>query len=155
RLGCRFAELSSRYFLHDDNSLQSHLFQPGLGRLLLNSLSFSSASVTAQVAVIRAYRPRFVKGTASALHQFAIFLKQNQISDLEGFEAAFSTGEVLHPYRRKQIEAAFHCRVYDSYGHMERTVAISECPDGSLHINPDYGVLETADHRSENSPAMT
>jgi phenylacetate-CoA ligase len=25
---------------------------------------------------------------------------------------------------------------------MERTVAISECPSGGLHVNPEYGVLE-------------
>src|SRR5262249_34974680 len=42
-------------------------------------------------------------------------------------------------------EDVFRAKVYDSYGHMERTVAISECPDGGLHINPEYGIFEMVD----------
>jgi phenylacetate-CoA ligase len=68
----------------------------------------------------------------------------------------FSTGEVLLPLHRAVIEKVFHTKVYDSYGHMERTVAITECPSGGLHINPEYGILELVDRQpSANVPART
>jgi phenylacetate-CoA ligase len=49
---------------------------------------------------------------------------------------------MLLPRQRRDIEQTFRCKVYDSYGHMERTVAVSECPAGGFHINPEYGVME-------------
>jgi phenylacetate-CoA ligase len=90
---------------------------------------------------LRTYRPKFLKGIASALYYFAFFMQQAGIRDIE-LRGVFSTGEMLLPHQRRMIEQVFHCRVLDSYGHMERTVAISECPHGALHINPEYGVLE-------------
>jgi phenylacetate-CoA ligase len=49
------------------------------------------------------------------------------------------------PYQREIIERAFSAKVYDSYGHMERTAAISQCPYGMYHINVDYGLVELED----------
>jgi len=61
---------------------------------------------------------------------------------------------MLLPSQRRLIERVFRAKVYDSYGHMEGTVAASECPHGSLHINPEYGVLELVDKSpSDESPA--
>jgi len=99
---------------------------------------------------MRKYRAQFLKGIASALYYFALFFKEEGIHDI-WLEGIFSTGEMLLPYQRKTIEEVFHCRVHDSYGHMERTVAISECPEGGLHINPEYGVLELV----ERTPSAT
>jgi phenylacetate-CoA ligase len=101
----------------------------------------TSATVDAYVAAIRKHQPLFLKGLPSALYYFSLFLREKGTDDIS-FKAVFSTGEILSPRFRKLIEATFRCKVYDSYGHMERTVAISECPCGGLHINPDYGVLE-------------
>ena len=36
----------------------------------------------------------------------------------------------------------FTTPVYDSYGHLERTVAISQCPSGRYHIHADYGFVQ-------------
>jgi phenylacetate-CoA ligase len=152
QLGCRFAELSSHFFMgaaHRVNQL-CH-YHPVTGRLLLNSLSISPESVAAHASALRRYRPSFFKGIASALYYFAFFLQEMGIRDI-GFRGVFSTGEMLLPHQRRLIEQTFHCRVLDSYGHMERTVAISECPQGSLHINPEYGVLELRERAHARIP---
>jgi phenylacetate-CoA ligase len=142
RLGMRFAELSSAHFLQRPSHLhRNYVFQCGFGRLLLNSSSISSARVRDFVDAIRKYRPAFLKGTASSLFCLAVLLSDAGISDLS-FRAVFSTGEMLLPSQRARIQAALNAKVYDSYGHMERTVAISECPNGGLHIIPEYGILE-------------
>jgi len=146
QLGARFAELSSSYFLRSPQLReQPAVFQRAVGRLLLNSLELSPARVGHYVDAIRRYRPLYLKGTPSALSYFTFFLQENGISDLS-FRAVFSTGEMLLPRQRVQIEAALHTKVYDSYGHMERTVAVSECPQGGYHIVPEYGILELVEH---------
>lgn len=144
RLGNRFAELSSSYFLRDESRAgQTFRYQRGFGRLLLNSLAIGPDNIAGYARALREHRPKFLKGIASALYYLALFLDEAGVRDLE-LAGVFSTGEMLLPHQRRVIERVFRCRVLDSYGHMERTVAISECPQGSLHVNPEYGVLEMA-----------
>lgn len=142
RLGNRFAEFSSHYFLKRNRPEIPYRFQPGTNRLLLNSLSFCRERMRAYISALKRYRPRYLKGTASALYYFAFFLHENGESpDLE-FKAVFSTGETLWEHERRLVESVLGCKVYDSYGHMERTVAVSECPREGRHVNPEYGILE-------------
>src|SRR5262249_3744099 len=71
RLGMRFAELSSSYFLrHPHLSEQPTALQRVARRLLLNSLTLSSGRVRDYVSAIQLYRPLYLKGTPSALHYF-------------------------------------------------------------------------------------
>jgi phenylacetate-coenzyme A ligase PaaK-like adenylate-forming protein len=146
-LGARFAELSSHHFMQNDAlSRQAWCYQAALGRLLLNSMVISPDGAVECVKAIRRHRSLFLKGLASVLSVFALFVKRAGIVDLT-FQGIFSTGEVLLTPQRTLIEQVFHSKVYDSYGHMERTVAVSECADGSLHVNPEYGVLELVDKK--------
>src|SRR4051794_25649109 len=152
RLGSRFAELSSHYFMGEESRAgQVCHYQPLTGRLLLNSLSIGPDTVSAYAKALREQRPMFLKGIASALYYFAYFLQEAGIRDIR-LRGVFSTGEMLLPYQRRVIEGVFHCRALDSYGHMERTVAISECPRGGLHVNPEYGVLEMLARPSVGTP---
>ena len=142
RLGDCFAELGSEYFLLRDHlSDATSSWQPHFRRLMLNSGQVAVSRAAEMAAVIRKYRPKFLKGLASAIYFTALCLKEAGINDLS-FKAIFSTGEVLTPQYRTMAESVFHCPVLDSYGHMERTVGISQCMQGGYHINSDYGLLE-------------
>jgi phenylacetate-CoA ligase len=68
-------------------------------------------------------------------------LQEAGISDLQ-FKAVFSTGEIVTPMHKKVIEDVFQAPLLDSYGHMERTVSVSQCLAGGYHVHSDYGVLE-------------
>ena len=148
RLGDRFAEFGSQYFLLR-SALRDRLFawQPHLNRLMLSSAQVSLRNAPRMADAVRRYRPRFLKGMPSALYFFALALQHAGIDDL-AFRAVFSTGEVVTPQCRALLERVFHCRVLDSYGHMERTVAVCQCPRGSYHINSDYGILELVNARA-------
>jgi phenylacetate-CoA ligase len=142
RLGDRFAELTSHFFLKSEDRAGHLIHRQRLtGRLLLNSLNLGRETVRVFAGALREYRPRFLKGIASSLYYFALFLRNLRADDIT-LKAVFSTGEILTKQQRAVIEATFHCKVYDLYGHMERTVAVSECPKGALHIHPEYGILE-------------
>ena len=130
----RFAELASHYFLQRKSSELGHV-QRGFGRLLLNSIRLSPDTIREYKRLTVDHRPRFLKGSPSALCHFATLLKESGLADLS-FRVVFSTGEMLLPSQRSEIEETFHCQVFDSYGHMERTVAISQCGQGRYHVNP-------------------
>lgn len=147
KLGDRFAELSSHYFVKRPALSETPFqYQRHLRRLLLNSGQISVARSRVLADAIRRYRPRFLKGLASALYFLALTLQEACISDIR-FECVFSTGELVTKMHRGLIESVFGCRLLDSYGHMERTVAISECPHGGYHVNSDYGLMQYEDLR--------
>jgi phenylacetate-CoA ligase len=151
RLGDRFAELTSSHFLRRPaRTLQPYEFQRFSGRLLLNSIELSPARVAEFATAIRRYGPMYLKGTPSAIGHCSSLLCRLGVDDLR-FRAVFCTGEMLLPTTRRMIADALRSPVFDSYGHMERTVAICECPAGSLHVNPEYGVLEIDDEVGGNS----
>ncbi|MBI1857760.1 MAG: phenylacetate--CoA ligase family protein, partial [Candidatus Melainabacteria bacterium] len=150
-LGDRFAEFSSSFFMKQKDEISNSLFyfSKFSNRLLLNSLSISKDNVEPYVNILKKYKPSFLKGLPSVLFYFSKFLKEKAILDLK-FKAIFSQGEILLDSHKKFIENVFNCKVYNSYGHMERTVAICECPYGGMHINPEYGVFETVDNVSSS-----
>lgn len=145
RLGDPFVEFSTTYFLK--KSPQERIKkQKGTGRMLLNSLYLDSASVRSLVDEVVRHRARFMKGLPSVIAAFSVLAQETRLS-LPPLKAIFSTGEMLTDPQRKLIESVWGCKVVDSYGHMERVVAASECPAGRLHINMDYGLLEVENGR--------
>jgi len=146
RLGDRFAELGTTHFLKRPELLDAPAhWQPHLRRLMLNGVQLSARRAGEMAAAIRRHRPRFVKGMASTLFFLARCLDEAG-AHLPPLTAAFSTGEMLSPSFRETIESVLRCPVLDSYGHMERTVGICQCPEaGGYHVNSDYGLLEVVD----------
>jgi phenylacetate-CoA ligase len=51
---------------------------------------------------------------------------------------------------RDAIRSAWGCRAYQEYGSVENCGLATECEAGSLHVSPDFGVIEIVD--SEGHP---
>jgi len=62
-------------------------------------------------------------------------------------------GETLTAPVRREIEAAFGCRVGNGYGASEFLALATECPLGRLHLNEDWVVLEPVDEHHVPVPA--
>ena len=45
------------------------------------------------------------------------------------------------------IERAFGARAYQEYGSVENCALATECEHGSLHVSPDFGIVEIVDER--------
>lgn len=147
KLGDRFAEIGSEFFLKRPQlSTRSFHWQAHLRRLMINSHRIGHSNAQGVANALRRHQPRFLHGTASSLFYLALTFDDARIDDIS-LAAIFSTGEVLLPHQRALIQKVFHGPVMDSYGHMERTVAVSQCPQGGYHVNSDYGLLELCDIR--------
>lgn len=149
RLGSSFAEFSLHRFLNANVEDISQYSRP-FNRLVLNPSQISYENIDKFVKEIKKHRPLFLKGAPSTLYIFSLLLEKRGYDSLS-FKAVFTTGEVLLPFQREKIEKVLHCKILDSYGHMERTVAISQCPLGSYHIHPEYGILEVDKNKGLSS----
>ena len=139
RLGSMFAELSAEAFRNSAGL--THKFIPLERRLLLNSLLLGAKNSARYLELLRRFRPRFLKGLPSNLYILALLCREHREHGLH-FDAVFSQGETLPPHYRRVIEETFSTTVVDSYGHLERTAAISQCPAGAYHVHSDYGFTE-------------
>jgi phenylacetate-CoA ligase len=131
-LGMPFAEFSAHHFLNADLKKHSH-FQPVINRLLLNPFNLSVENIDCFVKSITRFRVSFLKGSPSTLYSFALLLERKKNHGLK-IKAIFATGELLLPYQRKKIEEILKSQIFDSFGHMEMTVAISQCEKDTTFI---------------------
>ncbi len=154
RLGDPFAQLSLGFFLGRPGREQDcWAWQPHIRRLVLNPSQLSPRRAAELARGLRKHRPRFLKGLPSSIFFLGSSLAEAGIDDLQ-FEALFTTSELLTPGTRRAIRGFFGGPVLDSYGHMERTVAISQCPRGSYHVHDDYGVMELSEPRPAHRPGL-
>lgn len=145
RLGDTFIELSAEFFTYSPNKVAiSHYYNRPTGRLLINSLYIARRYIDEFISLFRRFKPLFMKGLPSNLFMLALVLNEKPDHGIS-LRGIFSQGENLMPHQRALIEKTFSARVYDLYGHMERTAAIAQCPYGTYHIHPDYGLVEFED----------
>ncbi len=151
RLSHRFADVRYDYFVRREETIDDvWVFQPHLRRLLLNSMRISADRIAEYATALKKHRPRFIRGRPVSLYCLALFLRDQGLADIT-FEAAFTGGETVLPQHRKMVEDTFGCKLLDSYGHMERCVAVSQCPEGGYHINSEYGILELVDEKKSDN----
>jgi len=145
RPGDRFAQLRYDFFVNRPR-MRNRVwhFQPHLQRLLLNPSVLSRHRIGEFAHALRTYRAKFLHSLPAHLRMLAEFLKEKHMDDIQ-FRAVFSSGEKLTQDERETVESAFGCKVLDSYGHMERSMAVSQCLNGGYHIHLEYGILELAD----------
>ena len=142
RLGDTFAELSAQFFApHALSAKKAYHFQPFTRRLLINSLLLSPRNAELYIQIFKRMKPKFLKGLSSNLYLLALILAKHKHHRVS-LQGVFSQGENLLRYQRDLIEKVFSCNAYDSYGQMERVVAISQCPQMKYHLHSDYGVAE-------------
>lgn len=95
--------------------------------------------------IIKAFKPKFIRGYASSIYFFAEWIKENNI-DIYHPDAVFTTAEKLQLNMREKIRNIFNCDVYDAYGLNDGGVSAYECPEHSgLHIDTERSIMEVAD----------
>jgi phenylacetate-CoA ligase len=143
RLGDRFAELSAQHFTPSGRGPRNGIadYSPLTRRVMVNSLLISLAHRDEYISLFKQFKPRFLKGLPSNLYMLALIFGSKNTHGV-ALQAVFSQGENLTALQRHVIEETFRCKVFDHYGHMERTVAITQCEQGTYHVHEDYGLLE-------------
>ncbi len=153
KLRKRFAEFSLHHFVNSavDTIIDYRLLT---NRIVLNPAQLSFENVHTYIKGIKKYNPQFLKGTPTVLNIFATLVERSGCRDLS-FKAVFTTGEKILQHHRENIEKVFSCKIVDSYAHMERTMAVSQCPLGRYHVHSEYGILQVEEEQHISSPKGT
>jgi phenylacetate-CoA ligase len=110
-------------------------------------------TVASYVEGFNRYRPLLLTGYAHSYYFLArLMLSKGRKLEYEPRCLVLSS-EKTTPAMKEAIAEAFRARAYEEYGSVENCALATECEYGSLHISPDFGVVEIVDERGEAVPA--
>lgn len=115
-------------------------YSPANRELLMSGYHLSWQNSQAYIEKIKDFQPRVLYCYPSTGYLLAKFFKNH--GERYQFDAIFTSSESLEPEVRGLMEETFGSHVYDWYGQAERVVAISQCSEGSYHIQEDYSLVE-------------
>jgi phenylacetate-CoA ligase len=87
-------------------------------------------------------RPPWIQGYPSLLAMLASFMDETGIRLTYRPDIVTTGAETLLPHQKHIIEAAFGTSCRQHYGMTEGVANISECPEGCLHVDEDYALVE-------------
>ena len=105
--------------------------------MMLNAFAMSDDILEDYLRRLRAHRPTFILGYASALAYVAEFMKRNGIGGIRP-RGIVSSAESLSDQQRAVIETQFGCRVQNRYGSREFAPVAQQCEQiGGFHVFHD------------------
>jgi phenylacetate-CoA ligase len=114
-------------------------------QVYLSCFHISPERVHHYVETLNRYRPRVLTGYASAHYLLARRMIQQDVRLNYKPDALVLSSEKLTPDMKDWIRQAFHARAYQEYGSVENCALATECERGTLHVNPDFGIVEIVD----------
>lgn len=122
-------------------------------QLFMSTYHISETTMPFYIQKIEDYKPSLLDGYPSAIGFIANYIRRNGIKLSFFPKAVATTAETLEDHVRADIETAFNCKVFNQYGSAEGAPLITECPEGSLHINPETGIIEFMNAEGNNAQA--
>ncbi|WP_417544106.1 hypothetical protein [Marinobacter sp.] len=152
-IGDRKASFVGRKLQEPDNNLPPFWrYNIADKQLLFSSYHMEEANLPLYVDKLNEFKPKVVEGYPFSVYRIAEHILNNSLT-LSFTPAGISTSsENFSKHHRKVIESAFQCRVFDQYGSAESVVFASECAHGTMHIEPEYGILEVLTETGEITP---
>lgn len=124
-------------------------------QLYVSAYHLSDANLPSIVERMRRFDPQVIVAYVSAVHRIARFILDAGLVGHVRPRAVLVSSETLFDWQRADIERAFSCKVFNGYSLGEPVCFISECPAGSMHVSPEYGVAELIENAGKHEIVAT
>lgn len=112
------------------------------GRILLDALKLDETRMAEIFDTVNRFKPWNIVGYANPLHAFARYVSARGGLRVP-IHSAISAAEKLYPHQRHDIEAAFGCPVFETYGCREFMLIGAECEQHQgLHVSAENLFVE-------------
>lgn len=101
------------------------------------------------------YRPEVLTGYAYSHFLLARMMQEAGVRLSYAPRALVLSSEKLTPVMKATILDAFGARAFEEYGSVEDCMLATECERGSLHVHPDFGIIEIVDDAGMPVPPGT
>jgi phenylacetate-CoA ligase len=111
--------------------------------VMFSSYHLSAATAPAYVDALARFDPVVIQAYPSSIGFLATWMLDSGIRYRgRSLRGIVTSSETLSEARRREIERAFGCRLFDWYGQFERVAAIGTCEHGRHHLLSDYSFVE-------------
>jgi phenylacetate-CoA ligase len=114
-------------------------------QVYFSAYHIAPAHVADYVRAFNHHQPALLTGYANSYYLLARMMCDQNLTLGYEPEAIVLCSEKLTPEMKQVIEKAFRARAYEEYGAVENCALATECEQGNLHVNPDFGVMEIVD----------
>jgi phenylacetate-CoA ligase len=119
-------------------TIKTNLYHKFYNRKMLNSFAMNKDNMIDYVKEINAYKPKALVSYVNPLYELSRYINNNNIAVFSP-KTMLTGAEPLHDFQRTEIEKAFNCNVYDTFGCREFMLMSAECTEyKNLHINSDH-----------------
>ena len=145
-LGDKFFSLAGSSLTKKGQFLTSKGFYD---RVIMRNYKYSSVNVDTEsmealLQEFKRIRPKVVRGYGSSLVVFARYLDKVGYRP-DTVQVVLTTGEVLLPNYRRELERIFNAPLYDAYGAGDGGIVSHECVNHRLHITEELCMIEITD----------
>ena len=116
-----------------------------------SSVNVDTESMEALFQEFKRIRPKVVRGYGSSLVVFARYLDKIGYKP-DTVQVVLTTGEVLLPNYRRELERVFNAPLYDAYGAGDGGIVSHECVNHRLHITEELCLIEITDKEGHVLP---
>ena len=94
------------------------------------------------VKILTRFKPKVINTYASVIFTFSDYIKKMGIDTIKP-KAILTTADMLYDYKRRSIEKAFNCEVFDYYSGRDTTLQAAECNEHfGYHLSIENAVVE-------------
>ena len=111
-------------------------------QILFSAYHMNYKNMESYIRELNKRRPPWVQGYPSLLSTLAEYIVSTGNELIYKPEVVTVGAESLLPNQKKIIELAFGTRCRQHYGTTEAVANISECTEGRLHVDEDFGLIE-------------
>jgi len=124
---------------------KDRMYHGAFNRRFFDAFSLTESNIDPIIDELVAYRPNAIVGYVTPVALVARRMIRTGRT-LTGVRGVLTGAEALYDPERHDIEQAFGCPVFNTYGSREVMLMASECEKHQgLHVNADHLVLETLD----------
>jgi len=114
-------------------------------QVYFSAYHMSPAHIGNYVEGFNRHRPEVSTGYAFSHFLMAQMMRQEKLALDYAPAAVVASSEKLTGPMKQSIRKSFGCRAYEEYGACENCGLACECEHGSLHVSPDFGIIEIVD----------
>lgn len=113
-----------------------------LKTIMLDAFDLTDETMERYVKILRKFKPKIINSYASVIFTFSEYMNKIGIDYIKP-KAILTTGDMLYDYKRKSIEQAFNCEVFDYYSGRDTTLQAAECHEHfGYHLSIENAVVE-------------
>jgi phenylacetate-CoA ligase len=119
---------------------------------LFRTLELSSFYITEKpdlyIQKIKIFKPKYIISYPSAIAFLSKYILEKNMYKIVNIKGIFCHGEPLYGWELEYIQNAFNCKVFDIYGHGEKSVLAATCEkSNNYHVFTEYCIVELIDNK--------